>query len=317
MKLTNQLVSIIIPTYNRADLLPQTLDSIWDQTYENWECLIIDDGSVDNTKAVVASYVQKDPRFKYSIRPNGYGSGGNGARNYGFEISSGKFIQWFDSDDLMLPNYLQVKVEAMQASQKDFVITKTLNFHNEDKIAIKKYQRNLKNELNLLNFIKQKVYWLTPDFMVRRHVIEGVKFSETLKSNQETNFFLKFLCSDYLGIYIDETVTLRRLHDKSIRSSVEISTINSHKFRCLSLLDAYFYIAEQNKDATTLLALEKEILKSLYLSRFQIDNTLFKKFSSHIKAHRGQLQYFYLKLLKHLSKFNKGHRFYNELQNYR
>ena len=62
------LVSIIIPTYNRAHLIGETLDSVLAQTYQNWECIIVDDGSSDNTDEVIGAYVEKDSRFKYYHR---------------------------------------------------------------------------------------------------------------------------------------------------------------------------------------------------------------------------------------------------------
>jgi glycosyltransferase involved in cell wall biosynthesis len=80
------LVSVIIPTYNRAHLIGETLDSVLAQTYTNWECIIVDDGSSDNTDEFVGKYVKKDSRFKYYHRPEEHLPGGNGARNYGFKI---------------------------------------------------------------------------------------------------------------------------------------------------------------------------------------------------------------------------------------
>jgi glycosyltransferase involved in cell wall biosynthesis len=90
------LVSIIIPTYNRAHLIGETLDSVLAQTYQNWECIVVDDGSSDNTDKVVGKYVQKDSRFKYYHRPDEHLPGGNGARNYGFKMSKGEYVNWFD-----------------------------------------------------------------------------------------------------------------------------------------------------------------------------------------------------------------------------
>ncbi|RLD85933.1 MAG: glycosyltransferase family 2 protein, partial [Bacteroidetes bacterium] len=66
----NPLVSIIIPAYNRADLIGETLDSVLAQTYPNWECIVVDDGSADKTKDVVQHYVDKDPRFILVDRPD-------------------------------------------------------------------------------------------------------------------------------------------------------------------------------------------------------------------------------------------------------
>src|SRR5690606_34809029 len=104
------LVSIIIPTYNRAHLISETLDSVLAQTYTNWECIVVDDGSTDATEALLHDYMEKDKRFQYHKRPVNHLPGGNGARNYGFNQSQGEFIQWFDSDDLMVSEKLELQV---------------------------------------------------------------------------------------------------------------------------------------------------------------------------------------------------------------
>ena len=88
------LVSIIIPTYNRAHLIGETLGSVLAQTYQNWECIVVDDGSTDNTEAVLATFTAKDSRFQYDQRPKDRLAGGNAARNYGFELSKGEYINW-------------------------------------------------------------------------------------------------------------------------------------------------------------------------------------------------------------------------------
>ena len=67
----NPLVSIIIPTYNRAHLISETLDSVLAQTYTNWECIVVNDGSPDDTEKVAKRWVEKDSRFKYLVKENG------------------------------------------------------------------------------------------------------------------------------------------------------------------------------------------------------------------------------------------------------
>lgn len=104
------LVSIIIPTLNRAHLIGETLESVLAQTYQHWECIVVDDGSTDGTDKVLAHYMAKDPRFQYHHRPKDRLAGGNAARNYGLEVSKGEYIQWFDSDDLMLPTKLECQL---------------------------------------------------------------------------------------------------------------------------------------------------------------------------------------------------------------
>src|SRR5690554_2207297 len=107
------LVSIIIPTFNRAHLIGETLDSVIAQTYQNWECIVVDDGSTDHTAEIMANYLAKDSRFQYHHRPKNRPAGGNAARNFGFGVSKGEYINWLDSDDLFLPDKLSVQMEYM------------------------------------------------------------------------------------------------------------------------------------------------------------------------------------------------------------
>ena len=113
------LVSIIIPVFNRASLLPETLDSIVSQTYLNWECIIVDDGSTDSSLNVALGYAKKDNRFKVHSRPWFKKKGANSCRNYGFNLSNGEFIQWFDSDDLMYNSMLSQKIEFVNIRNSD------------------------------------------------------------------------------------------------------------------------------------------------------------------------------------------------------
>src|SRR5690554_1580908 len=115
------LVSIIIPTFNRAHLIGETLDSVLAQTYHNWECIVVDDGSTDNTDEVMAEYMARDARFQYHHRPEDRLPGGNAARNYGFEVSKGEYIQWFDDDDVMKAKFLEIKINKF-TQQNQFVI---------------------------------------------------------------------------------------------------------------------------------------------------------------------------------------------------
>jgi len=108
------LVSIIIPTFNRAKILYETLDSFLAQSYAQWECLVVDDGSTDGTQDVIKDYVQQDSRFQFLTRPIDRPKGANACRNFGFEQSTGEFINWFDSDDIAAPNFLSEKVSLLQ-----------------------------------------------------------------------------------------------------------------------------------------------------------------------------------------------------------
>jgi len=102
--LLTPLVSIIIPTYNQANYISETLISVLAQTYKNWECIIVNDGSSDNTDEIVTEWHKKDKRFMYFIKSN---EGVSSARNYGISKSSGYYILPLDSDDIISNDYLE------------------------------------------------------------------------------------------------------------------------------------------------------------------------------------------------------------------
>lgn len=110
---SNPLISIIVPCYNQAEYLPETLQSVLMQKYEHWECVIVNDGSPDNTEEVATEWCNKDSRFVYVSKENG---GLADARNYGIKHSKGKYILPLDSDDKISPDYT---LEALDVLEKD------------------------------------------------------------------------------------------------------------------------------------------------------------------------------------------------------
>ena len=132
------LVSVIIPTYNRALLIGETLDSVLAQTYQNWECIIVDDGSSDNTDKVVSEYVQKDSRFIIIYRPEKKLKGASPCRNFGFTNSKGDYVIFLDSDDWLLPHCLMDRVSFMKKKPtSDFLVT-PMSIRRKDSSIIKK-----------------------------------------------------------------------------------------------------------------------------------------------------------------------------------
>lgn len=116
------MISILMPIYNRENLIIETLRSIVSQTYQDWECIIVDDGSTDATKKVVTQFIENDARFKLISRPDTYQKGPSSCRNFAFEISQGEYIQFFDSDDIMHKNHLLEKMNKI--AENDGVICK-------------------------------------------------------------------------------------------------------------------------------------------------------------------------------------------------
>ena len=104
------LVSIITPCYNGEQFIKETIDSVESQTYPNWEMLIIDDGSTDNSEKIVNQYVEKDSRIKLIKQKN---AGSAAARNNGIRQAQGQYIALLDSDDIWLPEFLNDQIEFM------------------------------------------------------------------------------------------------------------------------------------------------------------------------------------------------------------
>lgn len=107
----NPIVSIIVPCYNQAQYLDEVLQSVLDQTYENWECIIVSDGSPDNTQEIAENWVAKDQRFRYYYQQN---AGVSSARNLGITNSTGEFILPLDGDDKIARDYIKQAIEAFR-----------------------------------------------------------------------------------------------------------------------------------------------------------------------------------------------------------
>src|SRR5258705_6384267 len=101
-------VTIIMATYNRSHFILETLSSIQNQTYSEWECLIIDDGGTDNTLEIITPVLDTDLRFKFVKRPDQYKKGLPGCRNYGLDLAKGDYIIFFDDDDIVHPQNLEL-----------------------------------------------------------------------------------------------------------------------------------------------------------------------------------------------------------------
>ena len=130
----NHLVSVIIPTYNRATLVSRAIKSVFNQTYTNYEIIVVDDGSTDNTQAVLKDY---SDRIKYIYQEN---AGVSAARNRGIKEAKGKWVAFLDSDDIWMPAKLSRQVEILKKSKSKVSYTnivwnwgKEESFHLQEK----------------------------------------------------------------------------------------------------------------------------------------------------------------------------------------
>jgi len=169
----NNTVSIIIATFNRADLIRETIESVIEQTYSDWECIIVDDGSSDNTEEVVNKFIEIDKRIQFYHRPTSRPKGPNTSRNYGIEKSTGSYILSLDSDDWLLANHLEIKIRAINANPDAVgVLSKTIMVDNNKK-EIKKETRTFLTDNLLEDFVSLKISWYMHDIIWRRSFLEG------------------------------------------------------------------------------------------------------------------------------------------------
>ncbi len=232
-------VSIIIPTFNRSEFLLETLESIEKQTFTNWECLVVDDGSTDKTLDVVQKFIAKNSNFKYLKRPDNIPKGACGSRNYGFNESRGKYIQWLDDDDLLSKNKLEFQVAQLESFDDwTFFTTCSWDVYWENKVY---EERNIlsKNEgLCKKEFFSRLVHGQTfipvNAYLTPRKLIEASGgWNSQLLVNQDAEFYTRIILKSTKLINTPGCNVLYRIH-----SGDRISTgINSKTLR--SLLYSY------------------------------------------------------------------------------
>ncbi|MFP3089895.1 glycosyltransferase [Treponema sp. TIM-1] len=127
----NQLVSIIVPCYNQARYLDICLESVISQTYPDWECIIVNDGSPDNTDEIAQKWCKRDSRFRYFKKENG---GVSSARNYGLKIANGDYIQFLDSDDIIANNKFELQLKLLKKNSCDIIISDHAYLINNNQI---------------------------------------------------------------------------------------------------------------------------------------------------------------------------------------
>jgi len=307
------LVSIIIPLYNREELISETINSIIHQTYKNWECIIVDDHSTDETLKVIENFVKIDKRFKILIRPKDRQKGANACRNYGFEKSNGTYINWFDSDDLMHPEKLERQVISLNKNpDEQFTVCQTLVFEHtlNNIIGLRKESIYSKDFFN--DFICNKIKWLTQAPLIRKAFLleHSIQFDESLFRSQERDFFIKVL-NKTKSYHFDETpLVYFRKHSDSISFGNEtIEKIKSSFKVNIRILKVYQSKISKKSIEYLKKKLKSEIVKILikkdYLSGIDLlnnyKNIVQPNFLEFVKLKIG---YFSIKY------FGKGERFF-------
>lgn len=297
----NPLVSIIIPTYNRANLLRETIESVLAQTYDNWECIIVDDGSTDSTKELVNEFETNDSRFLFNVKPDRIARGASSSRNIGLRLSKGEYIQFLDSDDILASNKIEEQI-AILSVQSNFTISTckwgkftelndpvTLFENNQDYRDF----RNSKEYFDLIGL--QGGFFPCHSFLIPKELINlSGYWNETLTMNDDGEFFFRVVLNCDQIIFAPTTYVLYRQNS----SSDNLSSLQTAA-KALSLVESWkiietLYQARYNDFNSTYINKKKQ---SVY---FEIKRTFPKIISKNKPFFKQQIRNdtFALKLAK-------------------
>ncbi|WP_353720520.1 glycosyltransferase family 2 protein [Dyadobacter sp. 676] len=235
------IVSIIIPSYNYGFVIGETLENLLAQNFQEWEALVVDDGSSDNTGEVVARFAARDSRIQYIRQTN---SGVSIARNRGFRHSKGKYIQYLDADDLLSADKLAIQVDFLEHNPDvDIAYTDHLYFETDKPdIFYPDYEMNHHNWLpkidargyEAVNTLVYSNIAVVSSPVLRRAIVEKVNgFPEFSNYTEDWEFW--FLCAIHGARYTfvdnENARTLIRIHARNTSRNIQIMQAGELEFR--------------------------------------------------------------------------------------
>lgn len=229
------MVSVVIPTHNRADLLPRAIKSVQAQTYQDLEIIVVSDGSTDNTKEVVEALSKEDSRIRFvEYHP---GRGGNIARNTGIENAAGEYVAFLDDDDEFFPTKLEKQVAVMESDPEiGLVYTGVKILYINEKVSYASKARNcgdLSREILLDNHIGT-----TSTVMLKKEVIaKSGMFDVALKALQDFDLWIRVCQHCKVGVVPEELINYY-----NYTNSTQVSA-STQKY-----IDAFAYINNKYAD---------------------------------------------------------------------
>ena len=250
------LISIIVPIYNVENYLRQCLDSIVSQTYQNFECLLINDGSPDNSEDICREYVAKDARFRYFEKENG---GVSSARNLGIKCSRGAYITFIDSDDWVDSDYLEVLYTALIDENADISVSTYKRFHMADNCwYVHSFQRGYeKRVFTKQELIAEFIALDTFDFsyryvcgkLVRSYLLDKIAFNEMTILGEDMELWLKLYLISNKIVYVNRDSYVYRIDNgdrhfglEKIRSDIQ-QRMNFITFLAARKIDTTKYLS--------------------------------------------------------------------------
>jgi len=211
-------VSIIMATYNRAQYILESIESIQSQTFQDWECLIIDDGGTDATRDILEPVLIQNPRFQYFTRTSDYQKGLPGSRNYGLDLAKGDYIIFFDDDDIAHPQNLELCV--FELSNKDISFCRyirdvfTGDFDYEYEYS-KDYSSFYIDENDIESILKNELLFNSCAVMWKKECFKNLRFEESLMYAEEWELYSRIISNGVKGISINKSLFYGRKHPDS------------------------------------------------------------------------------------------------------
>ena len=219
IKNTKPLISIIIPSYNRANLLIRSINSALNQTYKNFELIVVDDGSTDNTKKLLEPYINAK-KIKYFYQKN---RGPSSAKNMGMKSAKGDYLAFLDSDDEWLPKKLEKQLELFERSTNPnlgFVGCNSLIINeknNKKQIYKTPRKKNAFYALLVNNFI-----WSCSSIMIKGSIIDQIGFfDENLSIGEDWDMWIR-ITQKYDFDFVDEPLFKYYVHNANITNAITI-----------------------------------------------------------------------------------------------
>lgn len=213
--MTAPLCSIIIPCYNHAHYLPDALNSVLAQTYTDWEAIIVDDGSTDNTRAVAAQFT--DPRIHYIYQEN---RGQTAALNRGLELVSGDYVTTLDADDWLTPASLLERVTCLEAHPELGAVYCDGYYCGSSGEILKRFSDNRSGNPTgdiYDALIISSVFGAGSPVMIRRAILHqhGLRYDESIVWCQDWDFYIRV--SEWASFgYVDSPSVYYRLHESNM-----------------------------------------------------------------------------------------------------
>lgn len=218
------LVSIIIPTHNRCNLVLETVDSLLNQTYKNIELLIIDDHSTDKTKECIAKYTKQYSFIRYFQSKR---SGACAARNLGISKARGEYIQFMDDDDVVHRDFIRKRLNVLVANEQiGFVTCNMYYFQGDLSNRIKFFKMDdIPHDINS-HLLKSALP--APLFLFRRSTILSIGFwDEDCLRFQDIRYYHRLFLNEIQGVWLPDYLYYVRVHQHSISKNVDARTLNS------------------------------------------------------------------------------------------